>query len=249
MAQGTTSGNSTGHRVDRMTGFTTKVGTPVVEVLEVDSNRDVLLARGATVPTDADAGYAKGCKFIKTDGGVATTVYLNEGSATSADFNAVESSASTITSVAAGNGLTGGGTEGAVTLTVGAGDGITVGADSVSLASTAGGAGLTYTTGVLAVGAGTGITANANDVQIAAGYLPSHRVIAAGKHTTVGGDTTEVITATGALGTDLAFVQVQSGNGGPVVTALPGTDDITVLLTADPGNDDVLTWQVLRAVS
>ena len=43
---------------------------------------------GTTVPSDGAAGYAKGCVFIKTDGGVGTTMYVNEGSATSCDFNA-----------------------------------------------------------------------------------------------------------------------------------------------------------------
>lgn len=45
-------------------------------------------ARGTTVPADASTGYAKGCIFIKTDGGVGSTFYVNEGSVTSADFNA-----------------------------------------------------------------------------------------------------------------------------------------------------------------
>lgn len=99
-------------------GSTDTVGSPSVTVLKVDSDKMVLMAKGATVPTDADAGYAKGCLFIKTGGGVATTVYINEGSETSADFNAIESAASTITGVTAGSGLTGGGTEGSVTLAV-----------------------------------------------------------------------------------------------------------------------------------
>lgn len=43
---------------------------------------------GTTVPTDGAAGYAKGCLFVKTDGGANTTWYCNEGSATSCDFNA-----------------------------------------------------------------------------------------------------------------------------------------------------------------
>ena len=117
----------------QLDGSTETVGTPSISVLERDPAGDVMKAQGATVPTDADAGYAKGCLFVKTNGGVATTVYLNEGSATSADFNAIESSASTITSVAAGAGLTGGGTDGAVTLTIGAGTGITVNADDVAI--------------------------------------------------------------------------------------------------------------------
>lgn len=49
----------------------------------------VMWAMGTTVPTDGTAGYGKGCIFIDTDGGVGTTMYVNEGSNTSCDFNAV----------------------------------------------------------------------------------------------------------------------------------------------------------------
>ena len=60
-----------------------------------------------------------------------------------------------VTAVAAGDGLTGGGTGGDLTLTVGAGDGITVAADTVSLAAGVAGDGLTLTTGVLDVNIAT----------------------------------------------------------------------------------------------
>lgn len=56
-----------------------------------------------------------------------------------------------VTGVTAGDGLTGGGTGGDLTLTVGAGDGITVAADTVSLATGVAGDGLTLTSGVLSV--------------------------------------------------------------------------------------------------
>lgn len=85
-------GNSSGIKVVRYLGFTVKVGTPLVEVLAIDKNGMVLESRGATVPTAADAGYAKGSRFIKTDGGAGTTWYVNEGSETSASFAAVEAS-------------------------------------------------------------------------------------------------------------------------------------------------------------
>lgn len=49
----------------------------------------ILLAYGATVPADAATGYATGCLFLHTDGGDATSLYVNEGSDTSANFNAV----------------------------------------------------------------------------------------------------------------------------------------------------------------
>lgn len=44
---------------------------------------------GTTVPTDGVAGYAPGCLFIKVGGGDGDTLYLNEGTLASADFNLV----------------------------------------------------------------------------------------------------------------------------------------------------------------
>jgi hypothetical protein len=52
-------------------------------------NSGLLLASGTTVPTDGDAGYQTGCLFQHTDGGAGTALYVNEGSATSCDFDAV----------------------------------------------------------------------------------------------------------------------------------------------------------------
>lgn len=73
-------------------GFGVKVGTPVVKVIAVDQNGRVTRARGATVPTDGDAGYAIGCIFTKNSGNaVGATIYVNEGTTTSADFNGMKS--------------------------------------------------------------------------------------------------------------------------------------------------------------
>ena len=44
---------------------------------------------GPTVPTDNTEGYAKGCRFTQNDGGVGTTLYVNEGTNLLCDFNAV----------------------------------------------------------------------------------------------------------------------------------------------------------------
>jgi len=49
----------------------------------------IMLAAGTTVPTDASAGYGTGCLFMHTDGGDATALYVNEGTNTSCNFNAV----------------------------------------------------------------------------------------------------------------------------------------------------------------
>ena len=49
-----------------------------------------LQASGITVPTDGATGYQTGCLFQHTDGGNATSLYVNEGSVTSCDFNAID---------------------------------------------------------------------------------------------------------------------------------------------------------------
>jgi hypothetical protein len=49
----------------------------------------ILDAYGNTVPTDETAGYAIGCIFRHTDGGDGTALYVNEGTASSCDFNAI----------------------------------------------------------------------------------------------------------------------------------------------------------------
>jgi hypothetical protein len=44
---------------------------------------------GDEVPANGTAGYGTGCIFQHTDGGDATALYVNEGTNTSCDFNAL----------------------------------------------------------------------------------------------------------------------------------------------------------------
>ena len=44
---------------------------------------------GNTVPVDGTTGWAKGATFVDADGGIGTTLYVNEGDETTSDFNAV----------------------------------------------------------------------------------------------------------------------------------------------------------------
>lgn len=67
-----------------MVGISQVVGTHTITVLARNSLGYVMLAYGADVPHDADAGFAVGCIFIKSDAG---TIYLNAGSVTSANFD------------------------------------------------------------------------------------------------------------------------------------------------------------------
>lgn len=54
-----------------------------------DPVRGILLAAGTTVPTDATAGYAPGCLFIDLNASQGAQLFVNEGSATSSDFNVI----------------------------------------------------------------------------------------------------------------------------------------------------------------
>lgn len=68
----------------KLTGRT--VGT--IKVLMRDSSDKILLATGTTVPSDAGAGYAKGCIFIDTDVGAGSQgVYVNVGTTASCNFD------------------------------------------------------------------------------------------------------------------------------------------------------------------
>jgi len=58
------------------------------------ADRGLLFASGATVPTDGTDGYQTGAIFQHTDGGAETALYVNEGSVTSCDFNAIVPSGS-----------------------------------------------------------------------------------------------------------------------------------------------------------
>ncbi len=79
------------HFIQTGLGVLRRIGTPTnVRVHQLDRSGNVLFATGATVPTDADAGYAQGCRFIYTSGQRATVTYVNLGSATSALFKAVD---------------------------------------------------------------------------------------------------------------------------------------------------------------
>ena len=44
---------------------------------------------GVTTPADGAEGYAPGCLFIKVGGGDGDTLFVNEGTLASADFNLI----------------------------------------------------------------------------------------------------------------------------------------------------------------
>ncbi len=91
--------------------------------------------------------------------------------------------------------------------------------------------------------------------KLAAGVLPSHRVVAAGVHTWAGGAAaTDSIAVTGLEATDVVVVNIQArGSGNPtsvIGTNDAGNDQIDLLMDQN-GEDDVtkIGYAVLRAVS
>lgn len=54
-------------------------------------DRNALIGEGATVPTDGTAGFAPGCIWFKRAGSAGGAHYINEGSATSCAFKALQS--------------------------------------------------------------------------------------------------------------------------------------------------------------
>jgi len=70
-------------------------------------------------------------------------------------------------------------------------------------------------------------------------------------YTTVGGAAAEVIAVVGALPTDKVIVSLYDNGTANVsiVSAVAGTDQITVTFSADPGNDTVIAYVVKRATA
>ena len=95
------------------------------------------------------------------------------------------------------------------------------------------------------------LNSNVTLAKLASGITPSHVIKFASQYTTTGGAAAEAITVTGALNTDLAFVQlVNDGtNNVSVLSAVVTADTLTVTFSADPGNDAVINYQIIRAAA
>lgn len=73
----------------RIDGADVEIDGADIEIILEDDSEQILMARGVTVPS-ADAGFAKGCIFIKTDAGNGVkALYENVGTTASCDFNKI----------------------------------------------------------------------------------------------------------------------------------------------------------------
>jgi hypothetical protein len=67
-----------------LAGANVKIGAETVAVLARDGAGKILICSGLVKPTNAGAGYAAGCIFIKTDTG---DLYFNTGTSASCTFD------------------------------------------------------------------------------------------------------------------------------------------------------------------
>ena len=218
-------------------GTTVTINSQTIVVTERDVSGNVVKCSGAAAPTDAGAGYAIGAFFRLTTGnGIGTTDYINEGSATSCDFNALTSAGGDITGVTAGAGLSGGGSSGAVTVDIGAGRGTTVRADAVDVGvdvyNNLGALGIGVLVNLSSFDTTLGVTMTKADAD--AGIQATHVTIDAIANTTAGvvyplglatGDVTNNLDTSGTTIGDLVYLSGTAG--GFVFTALTGADQLS----------------------
>jgi len=73
----------------RIDGNDVSIDGADIEIILEDDSEMILMGRGTTVPS-ADAGFAKGCIFIKTDAGDGVKgLYENQGTTASCSFNLI----------------------------------------------------------------------------------------------------------------------------------------------------------------
>ena len=102
-------------------------------------------------------------------------------------------------------------------------------------------------TGVTTIGAGS-----IDLAMLSAGITPSAVIKFHGQVTTVGGAAAEAFAVAGALAaSDRAFVQVvdDGGSNVTVLQAVVTNDTLTVTFSANPGNDTVINYQLIRAAA
>jgi len=77
--------------------------------------------------------------------------------------------------------------------------------------------------------------------------LPGWEIVAAGTHTTTGGDAAEAITVSGVLATDIAFANYSATNDTDTISdVVCSADTVTVTCSADPSTAHGIHYCVLR---
>lgn len=78
--------------------------------------------------------------------------------------------------------------------------------------------------------------------------VASHKIVAAGNLTSVGGAASEVFVVTGLLSTDIVMLTLKTNAGNHEIRAhIPATNSLTIRFEADPGAGTITSYQVIRA--
>ncbi len=89
-------------KLERMKDIPAPAGTSTYRVQHATED-GYTLAYGTTVPTDATTGFAPGCIFFHVDGSAGATLYVNNGTKASCEFDAVVSEDSIVATLVAAN--------------------------------------------------------------------------------------------------------------------------------------------------
>lgn len=240
------------YKLKQAVGESTLVGILAsgITTYERDSAGKIMRASGASVPS-AKAGYAVGCVFNKT--GAHAGPYVNVGTTASCTFRrmtaqlpAAEYGFVEAKVIACSNG---------VTSFVGPSRFPLVDSD-LALAEYATSDDsdqpvlVNVVTDYIAATIVDPLAAHSlSCVALRAGGPANFEVFAAGTFTTAGGDAAESITVAGVKASDVCLVQVQTKGASPVTVdeAICAAGAITVEMSADPADDHVLNYVVLRA--
>jgi len=95
------------------------------------------------------------------------------------------------------------------------------------------------------------LDANVTKAKLAAGISGTHMVVAAGTYTSVGGGTTETISAAAVTTSDIVQVSVRVPGATPrsVVAAVAALGSITVTMSGDASIDHILQYTAFRATT
>lgn len=196
------------------------------------TNGHIFVGNASNIATDV----AMSGDISITNAGVTAIV---AGVIVNADINAAAAIAfSKLATLASGNILVGS-AGGVATSVVMSGDATIIASGALTIAANA------ITTAKI-------LNANVTLAKLAAGITPSHVIKFANQVTTVGGAAAEAFVVTGAVAaTDRAFVQVVNDGTGnvTVLQAVVTTDTLTVTFSANPGNDTVINYQLIRVAS
>ena len=78
--------------------------------------------------------------------------------------------------------------------------------------------------------------------------IASHKIVAAGNLTTLGGAASEAFTVTGLLSTDIVMLTLKTNAANREIRAhIPATNSLTIRFEADPGAGVIVSYQVIRA--